>query len=82
MFELLTSLKELIYVFSKLWNVLTDRIGSLIVDNNQWNENFRLWLFNTLPNWVKDMSLFGLFSIGFITFVMIWSLIKFITKIL
>ena len=82
MFELLTSLKELIYVFSKLWNVLTDRIGDLIIDNNQWSMNFRFWLFNTLPNWVKDMSLFGLFSIGFITFTILWSLMKFITKII
>lgn len=82
MFDLLQSLKELIYVFSKLWNVLTDRIGTLIIDKNQWSENFRFWLFNTLPNWVKDMSLFGLFSIGFITFVMLWSLMKFFIKIL
>ena len=82
MLDLLTSLKELIYVFSKLWNVLTDRIGTLIINGNSGNENFRFWLFNTLPNWVKDMSLFGLFSIGFITFVMLWSLMKFFTKIL
>ena len=82
MFDLLLSLNELIYVFSKLWNVLTDRIGVLIIDNNQWSMNFRFWLFNTLPNWVKDMSLFSLFSIGFITFTLLWSLMKFFTKIL
>ena len=80
--ELLNSLKHLIYVFSQLWNVLTDRIGDLIIDNNEWTMNFKFWLFNTLPNWVKDLSLFGLFSIGFITFTILWSLMKFFTKIL
>ena len=82
MFDFLNSLEHLIYVFSKLWSVLTDRIGTLIIDNNEWTMNFRFWLFNTLPNWVKDMSLFGLFSIGFITFTILWSLMKFFTKIL
>lgn len=82
MFDLLNSLRELIYVFSKLWNVLTDKIGTLIINGNSDNMNFKFWLFNTLPNWVKDMSLFGLFSIGFITFTILWSLMKFITKII
>lgn len=82
MFDLLNSLRELIYVFSKLWSVLTDKIGTLIMDNNKWNVYFRHWLFNLLPNWVKDMNLFGLFSIGFLSFILIWSLMKFFIKIL
>lgn len=82
MFDLLNSLRELIYVFSKLWSVLTDKIGTLIMDNNSWSMAFKYWLFNNLPNWVRDMSLFGLFSIGFISFVILWTLMKFITKIL
>ena len=82
MYELLNSLRELIYVFSKLWNVLTDKIGSLIIDNNQWSMNFKIVLHNMLPNWVKDLSLFGLFSIGFISFTILWALMKFFIKIL
>ena len=82
MFDLLTSLKELIYVFAKLWNVLTDKIGTLIIDNNKWSMNFRIVLHSMLPNWVRDLSLFQLFSIGFLSFVLIWSLMKFFVKIL
>ena len=89
MAQFINSLEVLVNVFSKLWNVIFTSIGNLI-DNSTWISDTVKGLllrggmgaFPIIPIEVQNLSIFGLFSIGFITFLILFSFINLFTNIL
>ena len=89
MVQFINSLETLVNVFSKLWNSLFTSIGGLI-DNSTWIGNTvkdvllrgGMGVFPIIPIEIQNLSIFGLFSIGFITFIILFSFIKLFTNIL
>ena len=89
MAQFINSLEVLVSVFSKLWNVLFTSIGGLI-DQSTWISDFVKGLllrggmgaYPIIPIEIQNLSIFGLFSIGFITFIILFSFIKLFTNIL
>lgn len=89
MVQFINSLEVLVNVFSKLWNVLFNSIGDLI-NESTWISNTvkdvllrgGLGRFPLIPIEIQNLSIFGLFTIGFITFIILFSFIKLFTNIL
>ena len=89
MAQFINSLEVLINVFSKLWNVIFTSIGQLI-DDSTWISSLvkdlllrgGMGAYPIIPIEVQNLSIFGLFSIGFITFLILLSFIKLFTNIL
>lgn len=89
MVQFINSLEVLVNVFSKLWNVLFSSIGDLI-NQSTWISNLvkdallrgGLGRYPIIPIEIQNLSIFGLFSIGFITFIILFSFIKLFTNIL
>ena len=87
MVQFVKSLEVLVNVFSKLWNVLFTSIGGLI-NSSTWISDTVKWSllkgmpYPIIPIEIQNLSIFGLFSIGFITFIILFSFIKLFTNIL
>ena len=89
MVQFINSLEVLVNVFSKLWNALFNSIGDLI-NQSTWISNVvkdvllrgGLGRYPLIPIEIQNLSIFGLFSIGFITFIILFSFIKLFTNIL
>ena len=89
MVQFINSLEVLVNVFSKLWNVLFNSIGDLIREST-WISNVvkdvllrsGMGRYPLIPIEIQNLSIFGLFSIGFITFIILFSFIKLFTNIL
>lgn len=89
MAQFINSLEVLINVFSKLWNVIFTSIGDLINESTWINDTIKdlllrggMGAFPIIPVEIQNLSIFGLFSIGFITFIILFSFIKLFTNIL
>ena len=67
---------------SGLWNVLFTDIESLIMNSDFLLPLQKATIIRIIPDSMLNLSLISLLSIGFITFLLIWALVKVFTNIL
>lgn len=82
MSNLLDFFESLFDIFSTLWKYLFLNIRTIIENNMELDYFEKLNWYKILPNWLLDTSFINLISVGFISFLLIWALIKVFTNIL
>ena len=82
MIKLIDFFKFLINSISGLWDIFFRDIRTLIMSSEFLLPLQKSQIIGILPNSILNLNLLSLLSIGFITFLLIWSLVKVFTNIL
>ena len=82
MSKLIDLFRILINSISGLWDVFFRDIRTLIMSSDFLLPLQKSQIIGILPNSILNLSLLSLISIGFLTFLLLWSLVKVFTNIL
>ena len=79
---LITFFEKIIYSLQGLWNLMFNNIDTLVLVNKLFPDAMKPLILNIIPDFVVEVNFISLISVGFITFLLVWSLIKIFTNIL
>lgn len=79
---LINFFERLIYSLQGLWKALFMNLRT-IIQTSEFIDPFRkAALLTTIPNFYLELNFMTIISVGFITFLLVWSLIKVFTNII
>ena len=79
---LITFFEKIIYSLQGLWNLMFKNIDTLVIVNKFFPDAMKPLILNLLPDIAIEVNFMSLISVGFIAFLLVWSLIKIFTNIL
>lgn len=79
---LLTFFEKIIYSLQGLWNFMFKNIDTFEIVNKYFPKSMRPLILNLLPDFAIEVNFISLISVGFISFLLVWSLVKIFTNIL
>ena len=79
---LITFFEKIIYSLQGLWNLMFKNIDTLVFVNKYFPDAMKPLILNIIPDFAIEVNFISLISVGFISFLLVWSLIKIFTNIL
>lgn len=82
MSKLIDFFETIINSLSGLWSFLFKNLRTIIIESDFFNSFQKVAIQQMIPKFYLDLNLITLISVGFIAFLLVWSLIKVFTNIL
>ena len=82
MSKLIDFFETIINSLSGLWSFLFKNLRTIIFESDYFNSFQKVAIQQMIPKFYLDLNLITLISVGFIAFLLVWSLIKVFTNIL